>query len=728
MGMTCTSLHVLRSAAKAGAFIADLKRGYQKVGFDSAKDAAGDDIKQVVVIDDGQSKFVSIHDGDNASIDSGELKELAVAVSKRQKSVAVLTSVYDSDRFEFIVFHNGKQVDAVVSDADDHTGGLKVLSAKRRATVWTNLFLTPDLLRDMQGTTAALDPQRPAAMVDRQRQFEARLQRAAQTAGAFAEDGLAAWCDAAGLNVSQALAHFEEILHEGGAGRAVLSFRKLLAKPVDPATASLAPCPGAEGAVKLALYRSDDDCPYLRYYPAAWPITVGDSRRVKWLALSLGAGFSGLRLVLDIDDPSAVSIAQVSVHAFPFYNGQMTSMTPIAACVQAAPAPVELSPWQLDLEPLEIPALEAEARKQIIFLVGLEFASTSERAFTIRPAIAARSPATDLLRLPALKLQPRRPSFVPCMAKSNSSRHADALLRLNEPAVLSMVAILDDDGEPVRRAIRDWSQAWLKGLEVRPGAQLSVQTHKHMSQSFRVAKTAKSMALSTAQSDKQWPRLFDLKSDYQTVMLGIEPSGAIQPIAGITWQSALRDGLRDEAARAAHVHSTIEKHLPPSVRGAALGQADGTTLSFAVWMLNDRETFDQLGVSAEASSKLFEEWMSTRTPVQAWISRSAWIPEFDLYERYNETLYEAASDIDWFRSGLNGMLTSLAWSGRRLQFIAPLMWLGADLAGPIDTKTLHRVAEVTRCGSTLRVALRAEATLNELEAALEPILPKAVLG
>jgi len=50
--------------------------------------------------------------------------------------------------------------------------------------------------------------------------------------------------------------------------------------------------------------------------------------------------------------------------------------------------------------------------------------------------------------------------------------------------------------------------------------------------------------------------------------------------------------------------------------------------------------------------------MARIAPVQAWIAHSAWLPEFDLYERYNETPYEADSDIDWFRSGLNGMLTS----------------------------------------------------------------------
>jgi hypothetical protein len=32
--------------------------------------------------------------------------------------------------------------------------------------------------------------------------------------------------------------------------------------------------------------RSDDDCPYPRYYPAAWPIAVGEAQRDKRLAFS----------------------------------------------------------------------------------------------------------------------------------------------------------------------------------------------------------------------------------------------------------------------------------------------------------------------------------------------------------------------------------------------------------------------------------------------------------
>src|SRR5262245_8251556 len=456
MGTTCTSLHVLRGTTEPQAFMAELGKAYAKIGF-VAEEGEGGALKRVIVSDDGQSKFVSIHDSDNAQSDSGELKELAVALSKRLKSVAVLTSVYDSDRFEFIVFHKGKHVDAVMSDADDHTGGLKSLSPKRRMAAWGDLFLGPDLLRSLAAQPPVLlDAERMAALAERHREFEQRLARAGQITGTFAEDLLGAWCDVAGLDVSQALAGFEHVLGEEEPAPLALLLRKA-------AVGSGAPEAGAatEHAVKLLAYRADDDCPYLRYYPAAWPLLVGETEPIKWLVVSQGAGFSGLTLELEIDDPAAVSLRKVSVHAYPFDNGQITAPTALAAWTTRPPQAPQEGPLRLTIEPFEIAGIEREARKQIILLVGLELVASNARAFTLRAAIAARAPATELLPLPAVKLRPRRPSFLPAMAEPNSPRHQPAILRLNEPAVLSLVAILNDDGEAVRRSIRDWSQACL---------------------------------------------------------------------------------------------------------------------------------------------------------------------------------------------------------------------------------------------------------------------------
>jgi len=382
MGTTCTSLHVLRTGAQP--FLADLSKAYEKIGFVAAEDAGDGAHKRVLVSDDGQSKFLSIHDSDNALIDSGELKELAVALSKRLKSVAVLTSVYDSDRFEFIVFHKGKQVDAVVSPADDHSGRLKSLSQKRRTATWSDLFLGPDLLRSLAThPPVLLDPARLAALAERHHDFKQRLADAAQKVGAFAEDLLGAWCEIAGLEVSQALAGFEEVLRHDEPAPTALVLRKTAATETETPAAGAAP----GEPVKLVVYHSDDDCPYLRYYPAAWPIPVGETQRVKWLVLSQGAGFSGLSLELEIDGPTALSIGKISVHAYPFYNGQITSPTPLATWMTTPPRDPQDGALRFAIEPLEIAGVDREARKQIHFAGGPR--ARRERRPRLHPASQA---------------------------------------------------------------------------------------------------------------------------------------------------------------------------------------------------------------------------------------------------------------------------------------------------------------------------------------------------
>jgi hypothetical protein len=80
-------------------------------------------------------------------IDTGELKQLAALVTKKLGTVALLASVYDSDSFEFVMFHNGKQVDAAASDPENHAGGLKMLKGKRRAQAWHSMFIGRDFRR-----------------------------------------------------------------------------------------------------------------------------------------------------------------------------------------------------------------------------------------------------------------------------------------------------------------------------------------------------------------------------------------------------------------------------------------------------------------------------------------------------------------------------------------------------------------------------------------------------
>ena len=123
---------MLRTPALGAALASEVEKAYRKLGYARPK-AGGSPTKQVVLAADQSGDFLSVYDSDNDRIDQGELKELAVLLSKKLATVAILTSVYDSDQFEFLVFHKGRQADAAVSDPESHGGGLKILSGKRRA-------------------------------------------------------------------------------------------------------------------------------------------------------------------------------------------------------------------------------------------------------------------------------------------------------------------------------------------------------------------------------------------------------------------------------------------------------------------------------------------------------------------------------------------------------------------------------------------------------------------
>src|SRR5690349_20208462 len=94
----------------------------------------------------------------------------------------------------------------------------------------------------------------------------------------------------------------------------------------------------------------------------------------------------------------------------------------------------------------------------------------------------------------------------------------------------------------------------------------------------------------------------------------------------------------------------------------------GATLNCALWVLGHGAVYERLGTSPSATTDVFETWLATVDPLQAWITRAAWIPEFDVYDAYTQTLYEQAATVDWFRSGLQGTLTGQSWLERRLRF------------------------------------------------------------
>lgn len=138
-GNTCASVHIAGIGNPDGVTKAII-RAYGKIGSERVKKAPLEGSKHVILRAGAGQSYVSVYDSDKAKLDNGELKDLALAASKALKTMAVFTSLYDSDAYEFIVIASGRQVDLLMTDAESYAGPFKRLSDKSRAAKWSTLF------------------------------------------------------------------------------------------------------------------------------------------------------------------------------------------------------------------------------------------------------------------------------------------------------------------------------------------------------------------------------------------------------------------------------------------------------------------------------------------------------------------------------------------------------------------------------------------------------------
>jgi hypothetical protein len=678
MGTTATSLHVLSAAVFPESRLpTDIEKAYRKLGYARPKKTGGGATKCVILAPDASGDWLSIYDSENDKIDTGELKRLAVEVTKRLGTVALLTSVYDSDSFEFVMFHMGKQVDAAVSDPGDHAGALKMLKGKRRAQAWYSMFIGRDLRR-----TALAGGQRTLL-----EGWEERLKVPPTSTTPFAEDELGAWCTLAGLSPANAMTVFEVLAaREDRTGLTTLVLERTVPKQAE---AMAAPT-----GTTLAYYRSDDDCPYLRFFPASWPRSPGVSDKEQWAIVCSGGGISGLRVRLSVEGPAPVQVERLHVNALPFYNGQVTSMTSIAAHEWTIPDPAAVCPAELIIEipDFVVPATDPQSRRQVILILIVQATLPEEGEATLTPSVETAAGIRPSPLLPPLRLRALRPAWVPLVSRSDTPKMArgEQVLRLNTPSVWSGVAILPGDGGGARERARLLAERWLARLSPAAVTMAVVHTQKHMSPSFKISKTTRTLPLAELTSDKLWPRLFDEATNYQTITIGLMRTGTLHAHAGVTIQASLRGFSR--------------------IFG-------GSTLSCAVWMINHEQVRRQIGSSVEAATEVFERWVGAVEPLQAWIASAAWIPEFNTYEDFMQTAYESAVSPDWHRADRP---PRLPW----LRFVAARLWLDESLIGVLDPRQLEAVAELSRHGQVTALSLRPGRSLAELEAALEPILPR----
>jgi len=723
MGNTCASIHIawrgnVDDAAKA------ISRSYRKLGYERVKKAPVEGGKHVVVLARAGQPYVSVYDSDNAKLDSGELKDLALAASKTLKTAAVFTSLYDSDTYEFIVFASGKQVDLLMTDAESYDGPMKGLSDKLRAAKWNSLF----------GRTLSID----------------QIKQAVTKQTAFADGIIAGLSELIGLRDGQPQMNYQDFLDEAAGIAAQFYFKK---KPK-----ALAEIPAGE--IRLANDFDPDDTRMLFVYPASWPIPVGKQKNVKWMILSQGAGFSGGTATIRVSGPAELVLAKGAMKGFKFHHGQIVGDLETRPTDKdhvkdyyafevrpAASASAGSRLYTAEFPNLSIPPMTAGRTTQILILFVLyDLESQTAGEWEINVSIQPGVQTEYQHNLPPLRIAAVEQGWLPVVSGLNpkttydkSNLSATHLRELNykqseipgqrlldHPAVTSSVAILNDDGQPTLDACKTWLEAWLRPLADQQEGEIRILAEKRMSVSAHVAKTKKNLPVAGFLSDKTWGQLFECASNYQTVLVTFVPRDAECAVAGIGLQHSLAElGEKWSESYANKLANTLRV-----MRGRQFNPLTlGATWHVFKWVINHADCYQYLESSASDMEKQLDGFATEQLPLQAWSSQCTWIPIFDHAGSYERTAYEDASVLNWFRgiigddNGLNDKQMTALWCGNVLRMVTPQLWLGRNLIDQVNRAALERVAQVSETNGVHKIVLRPGCALDELELALLPILP-----
>lgn len=698
MGLSAASLHLLRPTSEADLTSA-VAAAYKKLGYSKAKDD-GPDARGVALADRGD--FVSIHDSRNDTVDTGELRHLAVILSKSTKSVAIVTTVNDSDTFEFLLFHRGKQIDAALNQSPSDDAGLTILEGRKRARAWFDAFQQRDFLAVARGNSIGFRPETQIA------RYADAVAAAAGTESPFAEAILGAWCTAAGLSSDAPCLTYRDCVENPSLATTRLVFAPGPARSSRAKSDAPSPAAGPVGAVQLAFTHDDDDGAHLVFHPAAWPVPANRASTLQWFLVSTGAGFRGLCVGLTIEAVGDLRVQSARIVAYPFYNGQVTSMTPAAQHEFPTPRVEDDGEsrrsvaLRLDAPDFELPTPRPESKRQTLIILSVNVETGSSGHAELAPFVEPSGVEASAPRLPALRLVWREPAWIPLVSGvSPEGQTLAAIRRLSSPSCRAQLAVLRGDDAATRAAFRRLFESCLGAMQPSASIRARVRTRKHMSASFSVSKNERWTELSALLSDKAWDRLFDGDADYQSVFVDLFPNlfpdAALYPQAGLVMQASLR--------------------------GSALAGPGRPFLTGGVWVLDHPDVYATFGLGGADVEARFATWIPTTTAVHAWSQSAAWIPMFDTYDAYRQTPYESAVTPGWFRAGLDGAASLGAWHGSRLRTIAPDMWLDESMLADVDLAALDRIVERQRVGALSHIRLRAGATLNDLERVFASGLP-----
>jgi hypothetical protein len=732
MGNTTASVHV---AWRGNADVAAkaISRCYGKLGYERVKKASPEDGKHVVLLARPGQSYVSIYDSENAQLDNGELKDLALAASKALRAPAVFTSLYDSDSYEFIVFFNGRQIDLLMTDAENYQGPLKRLSDKARPTKWNSVF------------SRTLDAE--------------QINTAAAPDSVFADSVIAGLSELIGLRHGQSQMNYQDFLDEPKEITAEFHFKK---KPKAPSDLQASDLPA--DAIRLTDY-FDAEQSFLRsVYPAAFPIPVGHACGARWLALSQGAGFSGGTATIHVSGPHTLTLSKAIIAGCKFHNGQIVGkLETYPKIVTQEEAAAFAESQKFSLIPLEsssagareyrgefpsliVPPMTPERTTQILLLIGLDVQAQAAGEWEINFSIQPGAQSEMRHHLPPVRIAALEQAWLPVISglnpktrydKSNLSPnhlremdHNQSRIplrrRLDHPAITSSVAILNDEGQPTLDACKTWLEAWLRPLAGQREGEIRIHAEKQMSAAAYVGKTKKTTPVFDFLEDKLWGKLFDDPANYQTVLVSFVPQNNDHPVAGIGLQHTFK---RHEEKRTEYAEQQMAKTLS-AMRGRPFDpQSPGGTWHVFKWVINHQDCCQSLGTSATEMEQQLDTFAAQRAPLQAWSSQCTWIPAFDSAEDYERTLYEESSTLNWFRgilntdNGLNDAKMTAHWCGNVLRMVTPHMWLCRNLIDQVDKAALERVAEITEANSVYKVALRNGCAIDALELALLTVLP-----
>jgi hypothetical protein len=676
MGSTCASAHILWRGGAADAAKA-ISRAVAKQGYERTKTASAEGEKHVIVLARPGEPYVSIYDSANADIDSGELKAASLATSKALKTAAVFTSLYDSDRYEFVIFNNGRQVDCLMSDADTYDGPLKRLSGKSRAAQWTKVFARP--------VTSE------------------QIEQAASRGGAFAETTLAELSGLVGLSADRPQRHYRDFEAEPRLVTAAFHFRKAATAPVVES-----------GRVLLRNYYDPDNSRKLLVYPAAWPMPLDEEGYLTWLMLSEGAGFMGASVTVEVSGPEGLTIAKGIANGANFHNGQIVGGYELAKGATAEEAQAHLDSKRFALTPTEpkaegwhsfraqcpnlrVPAMTADRTTQILVVLQLHLVASREGQWEVKVTLRPSSEEGDAHPLSCARVAAVDPSWLPVVSGLNPKApydttdiaedpppdaaldflisqfmdprrlalprdqaraelrgeqararernyklwlhdlgHSQSRARrergLEHPAIASNVAILRDEGQATIDACRSFLEDWLRPLATRKG-EVRVHAERQMTEAFHVGKTKKTWSTAAFLGDKAYAKLFDAANEYQSVRVDFVPDGEEFPVAGIGLSSSLRQrraaarqGGDAEGARSLYDKATIASTLA-RMRGRKVADVTmGPTWHACNWVIAHETCYRALDTSAEAMKAALDAFAARCSPLQAWHGQATWIP------------------------------------------------------------------------------------------------------